>query len=130
MSQGVEDGGPAEIVHRWVASWLALDAAAVSELFAPGATYVSGRDGELDQLARRFGIAARSWRTVRIDEVSVDEPVTEGGMAVVAGRYRFHGVDRHAREVAYSAALTFVLRREDSGPWRIARVHESLLPQR
>jgi len=119
---------PAEIVREWVASWLQLDAAAVTGLFEPDATYVSGRDGELDQLARRFRIAARTWRSVRIDEVSVDEPVTDGGLSVVAGRYRFYGIDRHDHEVAYSAAVTFVLRREDCGPWRIVRMHESVLP--
>ncbi len=119
---------PAEIVHRWVAAWLQLDATAVTDLFEPGATYVSGRDGELDQLGRRFQIAARRWRSVRIDEVSVDEAVTDAGLAVVAGRYRFWGTDRHDHEVAYSAAVTFVLRRQDGGPWRIVRMHESLLP--
>lgn len=119
---------PGDVVHRWVASWLELDATAVAELFAPDATYVSGRDGELDQLARRFRIAARSWRSVRIEDVSVDEPLTDGGLAVVAGRYRFSGTDRHDRAIAYSAAFTFVLRCEENGPWRIVRMHESVLP--
>lgn len=119
---------PADVVHRWVASWLALDATAVAELFAPDATYISGRDGELDQLARRFRIAARSWRSVCIDNLCVDEPVTDGGLSIVPGRYRFSGTDRHDRELAYSAAFTFVLRRIEDGSWRIVRMHESVLP--
>ena len=119
---------PADVVHRWVASWLELDASAVAELFAPDATYVSGRDGELDQLARRFRIAARSWRSVRIDDVSVDEPISDAGLSVVAGRYRFRGTDRHDQQIAYSAAFTFVLRRNEERLWRIVRMHESVLP--
>ena len=133
MNEGGDPAGPAGVVHRWIAAWSALDAAAVTRLFAPEASYVSGRDGELDRLPRRFALAARTWAAVEIDDVSIDEPLTADGLSVVAGRYRFSGVDRRGRRVAYSGALTFVLRRDGEvgdGAWRIVRFHESVLPSR
>jgi uncharacterized protein (TIGR02246 family) len=120
--------GPADIVRRWVTHWSALDAVEVIGLFAPDATYVSGRDGELDQLSRRFAIAARSWQSVKLEDVSIDDPLTDGGLSVVAARYAFRGVDRHDRSQSYSAATTFVLRREASGSWKIARFQETFSP--
>jgi len=120
--------GPADVVRSWVTHWSALDAVSVTDLFTPTATYVSGQDGELDQLPRRFGIAARSWKSVKLEDVSIDDPLTDGGLSVVAARYAFRGVDRRGRLQSYSAAITFVLRRESSGTWKIVRFQETLSP--
>lgn len=129
MTTAPEEGqGPGDVVWNWVARWSALDAVGVTELFAPGATYVSGRDGELDQLLRRFRLAARSWQSVELKDVFFDEPLTDGNLSAVAGRYLFLGVDRRGQPSTYSAAVTFVLRRDTGGPWRIARFQESVLP--
>jgi ketosteroid isomerase-like protein len=123
---------PVETVQAWADAWRRLDAAAVAALFSDDATYVGALGGTLHDLPRRFEAAARAWRECRIDGL---RPVLEscpGDAAVVRATYRFSGVTRSGRRVAYTAAATFRLRRVaendavgGGGDWRVTAFEES-----
>ena len=122
------ESGAIDTVERWALALEARDWAALGELFAPGATYVSAAQGELDHLLRHFRMTCRVWQQVVLE---IDRPWAEGragvGAAVVWGRYRFNGQDRDGVGMSYLAAVTFVLE-QAGGRWQITRFHESYLP--
>lgn len=116
---------PLDAVEAWAAAWRGLDAGALSALFTDDATYVAAISGELIRFKRAFAVAARAWRECRIDDLDAAVDASTERIAVVRATYQFGGRTVSGSEVAYRAAATFVLRREEAEEWRISRFHES-----
>lgn len=116
-----------ETIHAWADAWTKRDVEAVIALFTRDATYVSGMDGPIPDLPRAFRWAGRNWEefTLTLHDVEVEEA---GDIALAEVGYSIDG-RLQGRQVAYDAAVTFVLRR-DGGGWRIRRFHESALTKR
>jgi uncharacterized protein (TIGR02246 family) len=117
------------VVERWADTYNAGDVAAITALYAPGAT-IWGTLGQVittqpDEIRSYFDSAFRAGLKVKLQPFVIHAFGDDG--VIVAGHYEFSQI-ADSEAATFPARYSFVLGKANGG-WLIAHHHSSLVPK-